>query len=401
MFAPSPYKRAPLYKNSALVMVDLSKPLISILHNLSYHTIFGRKEKIYLPTAMHLNLRVDPTQYIPQIREVPGYDYIHLVRQPKYMTDLSLLNKKVHYLNEIFSPKDYVKKNKISLLHAHHGQLGILLLPFKEQTQLPLATSIRGRDATLANQPVGYLENMKMLFEQGEHFYPVCNYLAESIHAWGCPSEKIKVLYGGVDLSQYQYRAPSINGSFNILSVGRLVEKKGHHILMKSFKKIKGKFPKATLTIIGSGELQKHLTSLASQLNLGNSFRLLNHLPKDEVRKHMMNADLFCAASLKAANGDLEGIPNTLKEAMALGVPVVSTNHAGIPELITHSKEGILVRENNVAELAEALDYFFTKRTLWQKYSLAARKKVEQSFDAKKQLQLQAKYYDALIGGKR
>ena len=134
---------------------------------------------------MHLNLRVDPTQYISQIREVPGYDYIHLVRQPKYMIDLPLLNEKVHYLNEIFSPNEFIKKNDISLLHAHHGQLGILLLPFKQKTSLPLATSIRGRDATLADQPIGYLENMKMLFDQGEVFYPVCQYLADRIMAWG------------------------------------------------------------------------------------------------------------------------------------------------------------------------------------------------------------------------
>ncbi|WML60373.1 glycosyltransferase [Neobacillus sp. PS2-9] len=352
-----------------------------------------------MPKALHLNLRVDPTQYISQIREVPEYDYIHLVRQPKYMTDLTLLNEKVHYLNEIFSPKDYVKKNNISLLHAHHGQLGILLLPFKHATNLPLVTSIRGRDATLANQPVGYLENMKMLFNQGDLFFPVCQYLADRIIDWGCPSEKIRVLYGGVDLSKYHYRAPSLEGSQNILSVGRLVEKKGHHILMKAFQKIRDKFPKATLTIIGGGELQDELTSLAKQLNLGDSFRLLNHLHKDKVREYMSNADLFCAASLEAANGDVEGIPNTLKEAMALGVPVLSTYHAGIPELITHNQEGFLVKENNVDELATGLEFMLTNRHLWETYTTSARNKVETLFDSKQQLLLQAKYYDELLIG--
>lgn len=352
-----------------------------------------------MPTAIHLNLRVDPTQYIPQIREVPGYDYIHLVRQPKYMTDFSLLNEKVHYLSEIFSPKQYVVNNNVSLLHAHHGQLGVLLLPFKEKTNLPLATSIRGRDATLANQPVAYLENMKMLFEKGDHFYPVCQYLADKIIAWGCPPEKIRVLHGGVDLSKYQYRPPNLAGSQNILSVGRLVEKKGHHILMMAFKKIKEKFPKATLTIIGRGELQEQLLSLANKLRLGDSFQLLNHLPKEKVREHMSNADLFCAASLVAANGDVEGIPNTLKEAMAIGVPVISTNHAGIPELITHNQEGFLVQENNVNELAAGLEFMLTNRNLWETYTLAARQKVEQNFDAAQQLLLQAKYYDELRGG--
>ncbi|CAN7255042.1 glycosyltransferase [Peribacillus frigoritolerans] len=348
-------------------------------------------------TVMHLNLRVDPTQYISQIREVPDYDYIHMVRQPKYMIDLSLLNEKVHYLNEVFSPKEYVKRNNISLLHAHHGQLGMLLLPFKEETNLPLVTSIRGRDATLANQPIGYLDNMKMLFDRGERFFPVCQYLADRLIAWGCPSEKIRVLYGGVDLNEFKYRAPHKGDSQNILSIGRLVEKKGHHILMQAFQKIRDKFPNATLTIIGRGELEEYLISLANQLNLGDSFRLLNHLPKDQVREQMTNADIFCAASLEAADGDVEGIPNTLKEAMAIGVPVISTNHAGIPELITNNKEGVLVQENNVDELADALEFMLTNREIWETYTVAARQKVEQNFNLAQQLQQQAEFYDELV----
>ena len=99
--------------------------------------------------------------------------------------------------------------------------------------------------------------------------------------------------------------------------------------------------------------MEEYLKSLAYQLNLGSSFRLINHLPKDTVREYLTHADLFCAASLKASNGDVEGIPNTLKEAMATGVPVVSTFHAGIPELITHNHEGILVQENNVDQLVK------------------------------------------------
>jgi colanic acid/amylovoran biosynthesis glycosyltransferase len=352
-----------------------------------------------LPKVTHLNLRVDPTQYIPQIRDIPGYDYIHLVRQPKYMINLPLLNEQVHYLSEIFSPKEYVKKNKIDLLHAHHGQLGQLLLPFKEETSLPLVTSIRGRDATLANQPVGYLDGMKLLFDQGERFFPVCQYLAQQINRWGCPAEKIRVLYGGVDLDLFPYRAPNQNGTQNIISIGRLVEKKGHHILMQAFKKIKSKFPKATLTIIGGGELEGYLKSLATQLNLGTSFRLLNRVPKVKIPELMGQADLFCAPSLTASNGDVEGIPNTIKEAMATGIPVLATNHAGIPEIITHNQEGILVRENDVNHLAQALEYMLMDRSSWDRFSLSARQKVEQNFDQKRQLLLQAKYYDELIGG--
>ncbi|WP_449538731.1 glycosyltransferase [Ferdinandcohnia sp. Marseille-Q9671] len=352
-----------------------------------------------MPTALHLNLRVDPTQYIPQIRNIPGYDYIHLVRQPKYMVDMSLLNDKVYYLNEIVDPKKYVKKQKVSLIHAHHGQLGILLLPFKEKSGLPMVTSIRGRDGTLADQHFTYLDHMKMLFERTELFFPVCNYLAERIMDWGCPEEKIRVLYGGVDLTQFQYRPPEIRESQNILAMGRLVEKKGHHILMQAFAKIREKFPNATLTIIGGGKLEEYIVSLANQLNLGDSFRLVQRIPKAQVHEHMRNADIFCAPSLTASNGDVEGIPNTVKEAMATGLPVVSTTHAGIPELVTHNVDGFLVQENNIDELALALEHMLTSQSLWNPFATAARRKVEQNFELQAQLAQQARFYDELLGG--
>lgn len=371
------------------------------MHRVIEKTTTKRKESIDLPNALHLNLRVDPTQYIPQIRNVPDYDYIHLVRQPKYMVDMSLLNDKVHYLNEIVSPKKFVKNHKIKLIHAHHGQLGILLLPFKEQTGLPMVTSIRGRDGTLADQHFTYLDHMKMLFEQTEMLFPVCNYLAERMMEWGCPAEKIRVLYGGVDLDQFHYRSPIITGTQNILSVGRLVEKKGHHVLLQAFAKIRTKFPNATLTLIGRGPMEDYLNNLASQLNLGDSFRLLQHIPKSKIHEHMKNADLFCAASLTATNGDVEGIPNTVKEAMATGLPVITTTHAGIPELVTHNVDGFLVPENNVDELALALEHMLNNQSLWLPFATAARQKVEQNFDLIAQLKQQARFYDELLGGSK
>ncbi|WNF37195.1 glycosyltransferase [Bacillaceae bacterium IKA-2] len=204
----------------------------------------------------------------------------------------------------------------------------------------------------------------------------------------------------GVNLTQFTYRPPQQRETENILSMGRLVEKKGHHILMQAFNKIKSKFPNATLTIIGRGELEEPLKLLASQLNLGESFQLLKNLPKHQVHEEMKKADLFCAASLEASDGNVEGIPNTIKEAMATGLPVVSTTHAGIPELITNHKEGILVEENNVNQLALALEYMLENRNKWEQYASAARQKVEQNFDQSKQLQQQSKFYDELLGGR-
>ena len=106
----------------------------------------------------------------------------------------------------------------------------------------------------------------------------------------------------------------------------------------------------------------------------------------------------FAQPSLTASNGDVEGIPNTIKEAMATGIPVLSTNHAGIPEIITNNKDGVLVKENNVDNLQKLLEFMLNNRTIWETMHVSARQKVEQNFNLTKQLQLQAKYYDELLG---
>ncbi|WP_374701245.1 glycosyltransferase [Thalassobacillus sp. C254] len=184
------------------------------------------------------------------------------------------------------------------------------------------------------------------------------------------------------------------------MSAGRLVEKKGHHIVMQAFDKIRKDYPHASLTVIGSGREEEYIKSLASQLNLGDSFKLIQHVSKDKVREYMSNADLFCAASLESSDGNVEGIPNTIKEAMAIGLPVISTTHAGIPEIITHEQDGILVPENNVEELEQALRDMIENRENWETYTSAARKVVEERFDQEAQLLEQAKYYDELLKGK-
>ena len=115
----------------------------------------------------------------------------------------------------------------------------------------------------------------------------------------------------------------------------------------------------------------------------------------------MAKADLFVAASMEATNGDVEGIPNTVKEAMATGIPVISTTHAGIPELVTNNKDGILVKEGNANQLVEAIEFMVENRSLWESYALNAREKVERKFDKKKQLAEQAQIYNELLGGSK
>ncbi|MEY8732736.1 glycosyltransferase [Peribacillus frigoritolerans] len=160
------------------------------------------------------------------------------------------------------------------------------------------------------------------------------------------------VLYGGIELDLFPYsnRTLPTVGEIRVLSVGRLVDKKGFVTLIKAFKRIYTKYPNARLHIIGAGEDEKKIKFTIAEYNLKDVVILRGAMDSKRVSDELKEAHIFCLASQTAKNGDIEGIPNALKEAMASGLPVVSTRHAGIPELIEHQRTGYLAPEKNDME---------------------------------------------------
>ncbi|MBO8173075.1 MAG: glycosyltransferase [Bacillaceae bacterium] len=345
----------------------------------------------------HLKYRLEHSHSTPQTRDVPGYRHIQLFRSRSRVKDKSLLDKHVFFLDEMASKQFFLKEQQVDLFHAHHGNLGVRMRRTCKKAEIPLVVSFRGKDATAARG--SYKKKLQKLWRDAALFLPVCRFLGEKINDRGCPPEKIRILYGGVDLERFIYRTPLPQEQVEILAIGRLVEKKGHHVLMDAFARIKNRYPHTRLTVIGKGkkEMKQELEKRARLLNLGDSFRLLTGISHTEIPRYLHEADIFCAPSLTGKNRDMEGIPNTLKEAMAVGLPVISTYHAGIPELVRNLYNGVLVRENDVDELADALRFLLEHREKWDLLSRHARRTIENSFNLKKQLQKQKEYYDLIL----
>jgi glycosyltransferase involved in cell wall biosynthesis len=334
---------------------------------------------------------------MPHTQEVPSFRHLQLIRSRRNVKEEDLVTDSVFELGMIQDPKSFAQERDIRILHAHHGNLGALLLPFRRKAGIPMVTSFRGKCATTGGQLKEYLATLPTLFRESERVFPVCNSLADRVVRLGCPPEKIRVLYGGIDVSKFAYRPSRDRGKCDIVSVGRLVEKKGHHVLLEAFSKIRSVRPDATLTVIGAGNGKGKLAKLAARLRLGDSFRLRDPIRYDEMPEEFRKYDIFCAPSVTAADGDVEGIPNTLKEAMATGLPVISTFHAGIPELVTSGLDGILVKEGSVGALAQALEYFVANPRVWETYGAEARKTVENRFNVERQLAVQARYYEEIL----
>ncbi|WP_304414339.1 glycosyltransferase [Brevibacillus aydinogluensis] len=195
------------------------------------------------------------------------------------------------------------------------------------------------------------------------------------------------MIRSGIDLGKFPLQPPQpvVDGAFRLLSVGRLTEKKGMDTLIKAFARIRRKYPRATLTIVGDGEEKQKLRRLIKRHRLQHAVTLRGAQPHHEVGRELANCHVFVLACKTAKNGNQEGIPNVLMEAMAVGRPVISTYHAGIPELVKHGKTGYLVPERSVAKLAKMIKRVLKEQDRWPDVVIRAREQVERRHDIEKQ----------------
>ncbi|MEX2460160.1 MAG: glycosyltransferase [Paenibacillaceae bacterium] len=307
-----------------------------------------------------------------------------------------------YYRGDITDWPTFINMHNIKAIHAHTGEDAAKILPVVILYKIPLIVSFRGNDISApkkANEKNRI--NHQELIEHGSLFLPVCKFFKKKLIKLGFQKEKIKVMYGGIDIQKFAFREwnPNKERTYRILSVGRLVEKKGFPILIKAFRKVHNKFPKAKLVIVADGkaEQKKKLSKQIKKYNLEESIELEKKINNSDIVKEFHRADLFCLASYTTSKGGMEGIPNVLKESMSCGVPVVSTFHSGIPELIEHKGSGILTKERDVKGLAKAIIKLLGNPKQCEKYTTRAREKVEKDFNLTKQINVQEQYYDQLF----
>jgi colanic acid/amylovoran biosynthesis glycosyltransferase len=253
----------------------------------------------------------------------------------------------------------FLKNGPYDILHCQFGMLGPQVLLWKEIAgwNSKLIVSFRGYDATryLQNNPSAY----KNLFKYGDRFLPVCQYLRTIIIQNGCPIEKTEILRSGIDSHQFSFeeKIEEIQGPASILSVGRLVEKKGFQYALAAIALLINKGKLLRYSIVGEGPLHRELESMIERLGIQAHVQLLGAKKQATVVQLMRCSHILIAPSVVAKNGDQEGIPKVLKEGMAMGLPVVSTYHSGIPELIEDGISGFLVPEHDVASLANRIEF--------------------------------------------
>jgi colanic acid/amylovoran biosynthesis glycosyltransferase len=267
---------------------------------------------------------------------------------------------------------------------VHFGYAGALANKLRELGVLKgkQATVFHGADISRRH----ILEEHKLdyvnLFRQSELMLPISNLWKNKLIEMGCPPEKIHVTRMGIEPEKFNFQPrQAFQTPLRIVSVARLTEKKGLDVAVKASAILKQRGGQFHYTIIGNGDQDEMMRDFIAREGMEDCVSMPGFKPQEEIRRALSEADIFLLPSKTAADGDMEGIPVALMEAMAVGLPVVSTFHSGIPELIENNVSGWLVEEDDPEALAETLLKLSQGEVDVAPVVAAARHKVETEFN--------------------
>ncbi len=220
------------------------------------------------------------------------------------------------------------------------------------------------------------------LWSRADRFIANCDHFRDLAVGIGCPADRIDVVGSGIDLRGFVYRAPNSpgRGPLRLIAIGRLTDRKGFHTLIDAVSRMVAAGRDCQLTIVGDGQERKSLEARACALGLAERVEFTGMLTHCAISDRLADAHIFVAPSQTSAKGGLDAPTNTIKEAMAVGVPVCASRHGGMPELVEDGVTGTLAREADPADLVSAIERLLSLAPEWPGMTRAARARVEDRY---------------------
>ena len=338
----------------------------------------------------HIYYHKVPKKSLVRLRKLTGIWLANFAKNPAVM--LRTLNvfkygKKALSLRLLYLAVPYLGKQPYDIIHCHFGYNGLKGQALRDLGVLrgKLIVTFHGVSMSKDLQEQG-VQIYNRLFEKGDLFLPISEHWQHKLIKLGCDESKIIVHRMGIDCHNFAFmsRQPAADGVTRLVSISRLVEKKGLEYGIRAVAKLAKTKPNLEYNIVGDGLLKPKLQELIQELNVGNLVKLLGWKQKTEVIDILNNSHILLAPSITAKNGDREGIPVALMEAMAMGLPVISSLHSGIPELVTDGISGFLIPERDVEGIAAKLNFLIEHPEMWSQMGKAGRAIVEANYDINK-----------------
>ena len=292
------------------------------------------------------------------------------------------------------------------ILHIYFGQIAVHLLPLIRAWKNPSIVSFHGADVTVDMDRPTYREATRQMLAAVKLVLVRSESLRRALVDLGCDPEKIEIQRTGIPLEEFPFRErvfpSSDRGSeWRFVQAGRLIEKKGLPVAFRAFAFFVRQYPNATLTIAGEGPLLDDLRKLARELSIEQHVSFTGFLSQEQLRDIYYRSHIFLHPSQTGRDRNQEGIPNSMLEAMASGLPVFATQHGGIPEAIENDVSGVLVPERDHQKLAQALLNAAEAPNFLSRIAGRGAEVVRKEFDLQSQAQRLEDIYLRLIGLRR
>jgi glycosyltransferase involved in cell wall biosynthesis len=286
------------------------------------------------------------------------------------------------------------------LLHIYFGQIAVHLLPLIRTWQNPSIVSFHGADVTVDMDKPAYRDATQQMLAAVKLVLVRSESLRRALTDLGCDPKNIEIQRTGIPLEEFPFHERSFptNGEWRFVQAGRLIEKKGLPVGFHAFAVFLRQYPNSTLTIAGEGPLFGDLQKLARELSIDERVSFAGFISQKELRDIYCGSHIFLHPSQTGHDGNQEGVPNSMLEAMASGLPVFATQHGGIPEAIENGVSGVLVPERDHEALAEALLNAARDPDFLSRIARSGAEAVRKNFDLTTQAQRLEDIYLRLIG---
>jgi colanic acid/amylovoran biosynthesis glycosyltransferase len=373
----------------------------------SYCSSFLKVEMLHIYRQIKALRGVDTFVVTKELQNAEHFPFPHIEVIPKRRTNLLVhgwlkfveRRPPIVYRGEYQTLDSLLKRHGADLMHIYFGHTGVHLLPFIEQWDKPCVVSFHGADVADKPEIKDYHGKLARLFNAVPLVLARSQSLADRLIQFGCPPEKLRINRTGVPLDEFPFveREPPSDGQWKIVQACRLIPKKGVATSLRAFAIFKKDHPKAEFFLAGKGPLQPELEMLAAGLGIFKDVRFEGFLSQAELAKLYASSHLLLHPSETLPNQDQEGVPNSVLEAMATGLPVVATRHGGIPEAVEHGRNGFLANEEDHTGLANAMEQITRSPGLLRDMGLRARDMVAERFAQKAQINQLESFYEEAI----
>lgn len=271
-----------------------------------------------------------------------------------------------------------LKKNKIDVVLTEYGITGAASLKVVKKLSIPMIIHFHGYDAYEYAILSSHKDLYQEMFEYAKAIFAVSKDMQKQLISLGAPAEKV-VLNPYGPRKEFFDIEPDYHSN-QLVSVGRFVDKKAPYYLLEVVRRLKERNSNVTLNLIGEGPLLPTCINLSKVMGIDDRVSFLGALPHNKVKTYLEKAVVYLQHSVTAQNGDKEGTPVSILEASAAGLPIVSTKHAGIPDIVIDNETGYLAEEHDIENMTRNVEKLLKDKRLAERMGRNGKCSIKENF---------------------